>query len=41
MEPLVFNWKNNEELIFEEGMVFTVEPVLMLNEHKEIYMWED
>ncbi len=30
MKPLVASVKNNMELRIEEGMVFTVEPVLML-----------
>lgn len=41
MGPHVQHCVNSDELVLEEGMVFTIEPILCLYPHKDIYIWED
>lgn len=41
MKPLIWNDLNNDDMIMKEGMMFTIEPIFMLNKHKEVFMWPD
>lgn len=40
-KPLIRHHENSFEGFIEEGMVFTIEPIFMLFEHKEIFVWPD
>ena len=40
-KPLIQHCRNADKTIIEEGMVFTVEPILTLFPHKQLYVWSD
>lgn len=41
MKPTISHNFNLDPGFIEEGMVFTVEPILMMFPHKRLYMWDD
>lgn len=41
MKPLIQHCINNNSLLMEEGMVFTIEPVIMLYDTKNYVVWPD
>ncbi len=43
MKPSIFHslFKNTNEQFIEEGMVFTIEPIITLFPHDKIYIWKD
>lgn len=40
-EPIISHTRNKKMTRIEEGMVFTVEPIISLFPHKQLYMWPD
>lgn len=40
MQPLIYHFKNNERLTMDEGMLFTIEPILVEGSRK-ITIWND
>ena len=41
MAPHVQHSINSDDMVLEEGMVFTIEPILCLYPHNQLYIWED
>jgi methionyl aminopeptidase len=40
-EPIISHDRNENNTIIEEGMVFTIEPILMLQPHSQLLQWPD
>ena len=41
MKPTISHNLNNDPGYIEEGMVFTIEPILTLYPHQKLYLWDD
>lgn len=41
MQPMVSHVRNSSKYVMEPGMAFTIEPIVMKNPYKELYMWGD
>ncbi len=41
MKPSIKHYRNNDNIILEEGMVFTIEPIFTINPIKNLWLLKD
>jgi methionyl aminopeptidase len=42
MTPCIMHtYGNPDQTVMEEGMAFTIEPIVLMHPYEELYMWED